>query len=340
MQKLTILYHIPNPSATGADRWIYEGWRDAFVDLGHRFHEFTEYDDLWEKLEETKPDIFWTAYNMFDLVRRRDELKRIRSKGVRIFMRLDWPRKKDEVQVIREHEVADVYFDEREPESMREFERATGRKFHTVANAANKLLHYPGHFVEKYDYDIVYLGAKLPLKKWFFDNVLMPLTKRYRVGIFGPYWTVKDNILRAGTKLLRKVRFKAGVDFLNNRRILIPADEENLLYSSAKICLNFHEREEDGSQPHYILNQRTFKIPACGGFQICDHVPAIRKYFAEDEVVTAVYDPRDWFEKIEYFLEHEEERRRIQRKGTKRALKDHTYHNRVERILSLYRELQ
>src|SRR5207248_8747832 len=58
-----------------------------------------------------------------------------------------------------------------------------------------------------------------------------------------------------------------------------------LYYSSAKICLNFHEREPDGSQPHYIVNQRTFKIPACGGFQMCDEVPAIRKYFSDSEIV-------------------------------------------------------
>lgn len=335
-EKPSILYHIPNPKGTGADRWIYEGWRDAFIDMGYGFHTLTQYDNIGDKLRECRPDIFWTAYNIFDLVERRKELKAMRASGVRVFMRVDWPRTSAEIEVIKSGDGADLYFDEREQESMREFSKVTGKPYHTVPNAANKLFHYPGAFTEKYDYDIAYLGAKLPMKKWFFDEVLLPLTKKYKVGIFGPYWTFKDNLLRAGSKFCGKVGFRTGVDFLNSQRILVPNEEENLLYSSAKISLNFHEREADGSQPHYILNQRTFKIPACGGFQICDEVPAVRKYFKEDELITAAYDADDWFEKIEYYLNNEKERRAIQKKGTERALRDHTYHNRIKMVMKLY----
>ena len=91
--------------------------------------------------------------------------------------------------------------------------------------------------------------------------------------------------------------------------------------------MNFHEREPDGSQPHHILNQRTFKIPACGGFEICDNVTALRRYFTENEMVTAGINAKDWRKKIDYYLENEEERIMIQRAGTRRALKNHTYHN-------------
>lgn len=335
---MKILYHILYPSCTSA-RWIYEGWRDAFKDLGHEFLELTASDSLEKKITEIKPDIFWTAYNLIDVVKQKAVLKWIRSKGIKIFMRMDWPRTREEIEVIKKEDIVDAYFDEREPESMMEFEKQTGRKFYPVANAANKFLHKPAIPVQKYQYDIVYLGAKLPQKKWFFDNILFPLTKRYEVGIFGPCWTLKDNLLRIGVKLGREINFKAGVDICNKYRITIPPEEENQLYSSAKICLNFHEREDDGSQPHYILNQRTFKISACGGFQICDYVPALRKYFNEDEVVMAK-DKDDWFEKIDYFLAHDDERRRIQIKGTERALKEHTYHNRVDMILNLFKSLK
>jgi len=333
---MKILYYIPYPHSTGADHWIYEGWKGAFKDLGHEFFEATDYDDLKAKVELTNPDIFFVA-NLCDIVLKHSEtLKWIRNKGIKIFLIVYWPLKKEEVKIIKEEEIADIYFGEREPESMVEFEKLTGRKYVLIPNAANKLLHFPTKPVKKYQYDVVYLGAKLPHKKWFTNNVLFPLTKKYNVGIFGPYWTLKDNLLRAGQKICRKIRFVKGADFFNKFRIIIPPEEENQLYSSAKICLNFHEREADGSQPHYILNQRTFKIPACGGFEICDYVPALRKYFFEDEVVMAALDPKDWFEKIDYYLTHEEERRKIQEKGTIRALKDHTYHNRVKQVVDLY----
>lgn len=339
-KKPTILYHIPNPRGTGADRWIYEGWRDAFIDMGYDFFELTAFDDLSQKIQSINPDIFMSAVNLIDFERNISILREMRSKGTKFLLWVHWPLVKECEQAesyLLNEDLVDVFFGEREPQGMGDFEARTRKQYNVIANAANKKLHFPASPVEKYQYDIVYLGAKLPMKKWFFDEVLLPLTKKYKVGIFGPYWTVKDNILRAGSKLCGKVKFRYAADILNRRRILIPADEENLLYSSAKISLNFHEREADGSQPHYILNQRTFKIPACGGFQICDEVPAIRNYFEDNEVVTASYDAKDWFEKIYFYLNNEKERRMIQEKGTRRALKEHTYHNRVELLIKLCR---
>jgi len=327
---MKVLYYIPHLKTTGADRWIYEGWKYAFEDCGHEFFELTDYDDFRNKVQAVQPDILFVT-NLADMVTRHHKfLTWVRRRGTKVFLTVYWPLRTEEVQIIRQYDVADVYFGEREPESMAEFEKTTGRRYYLIPNAANKLLHFPTQPVEKYQYDIVYLGAMLPKKKWFFDNVLLPLRKRYKVGIFGPYWTIRDNLLRAGQKLCRKVKFKAGSDFFNKLRIVIPSGEENQLYSSAKICLNFHEREPDGSQPHYIVNQRAFKIPACGGFQICDYVPALRRYFAEDEVVMAGLNAQKWFEKIDYYLTHDAERERIRQNGICRALRDHTYHARVK----------
>jgi len=334
---MKILYHILHTNTTGADRWIYEGWKDAWQELGHQFYEFKEGDNLTEKIDRIKPDIFWTAYNITKIDRQKNLLKKIRQKRTKIFFFVDSLLNKEEFEIIKKEEIADIYIGEREPESMKEFEKLTGRKYHLIPNAADKKIHFPASPVKKYEYDIVYLGAKLPKKKWFFDNVLIPLTKKYKVGIFGPYWTIKDNFLRAAQKICKKIRFRLGVRFFNSFRIVIPPEEENLLYSSAKISLNFHEREPDGSQPHHILNQRTFKIPACGGFELCDYVPALRKYFTENEVIIARLDANDWFEKIDYYLKHDKKRVAIQNAGTKRALKDHTYCNRVKQVINLYK---
>jgi len=336
---MKILYYIPYPNATGADRWAYEGWKHAFGDLGHEFFIATEYDNLKNKAIETRADIFFVA-NLADIIlKHKEDLKFMRQRGIKIFLTVYLPLREKELEIIKDENIVDVYFGEREPESMKEFEKKTGRKYCLIPNAADKKFHFPTKPIAKYQYDIVYLGAKLPKKKWFFENVLIPLTKKYKVGIFGPYWTLKDNLLRLGQKICRKIRFVKDADFFNKFRIVIPLEEENQLYSSAKISLNFHERENDGSQPHYVLNQRTFKIPACGGFEICDYVPALRKYFIEDEVIMAALYPKDWFEKIDYYLTHEEERRKIQQKGTSRALRDHTYHNRVNQVIELYKSL-
>jgi spore maturation protein CgeB len=338
---MKILYHIPYTETTRAERWIYEGWKNAWQELNHQFYEFKDGDNLAKKVDKIKPDIFWTAHNLINIANEKQKnlLKKIRQKGPKIFFMVDGSLSNKEIEIIKNEEIADIYFGERELDSIKKFKELTGKKYYLIPNAADKKYHFPVSSIKKYEYDIVYLGAKLPKKKWFFDNVLIPLTKKCKVGIFGPYWTTKDNLLRAAQKICKKIKFSAGVNFLNSFRIVIPSEEENLLYSSAKISLNFHEREPDGSQPHHILNQRTFKIPACGGFQICDYVPALQKYFTENEVVTAQLSTTDWFKKIDYYLTHDKERIKIQKAGTERALRDHTYLNRVKQVIGLYENI-
>lgn len=337
-----ILYHIPYPSDTGAERWIYEGWKDAFIDLGHQFYEYTAFDDLEKKAAEIKPDIFMTAVNIINLKKNSAILKKLRQAGTKVYMWIHWPLafscKEAEDYILKEN-LVDVYFGEREIEGMSDFVEKTGHLYHVIPNAANKRLHKPAQFNPKYDYDIVYLGAKLPMKQWFFKNVLIPLSKKYKVGIFGPYWTLKDNFYRATVKAFKKMHFKSGISYINQKRIQIPDDEENQLYSSAKIALNFHERDHDGVQSHIIVNQRAFKIPACGGFQICDTVSGFRNYFNSDEVITAKLDPLEWYKLIDYYLHNDKEREQIRENGIAKALSEHTYHNRVEQVMSLYNQL-
>jgi len=338
-----ILYHIPYPSSTGAERWIYEGWRDAFEDMGHQCHPLTAFDSLENKVEIVRPDIFMTAVNIIDFSKQAKTLKRLREQGIKIFMWVHWPLvpscRLAEPFLLSEN-LVDIYFGEREPEGMADFEEKIGKKYHVIPNAANKKLHYQVKAAEKYDYDLVYLGAKLPMKQWFFENILIPLSKKYRVGIFGPYWTVKDNVYRGIVKSFQYIRFEKGISYVNKLRIQVPPEEENLLYSSAKIALNFHERDEDCMQSHKIVNQRTFKIPACGGFQLCDDATGIRRYFNEDELVTVKPIKSEWLDTIEYYLNRPEEREKIRLQGNRRARNEHTYHNRVEQLLTLYQSVK
>ena len=339
---MKILYHIPYPKALGADRWIYEGWRDAFVDSGHEFFEITANDSIKDKIQNIEPHIFMSAMNILDIDQDVPIIQKARRNGMKLFLWIHWP-PEDGLEawnaLLKKEDMADVYFGEREPEGMYDFIQATDKSYHVIANAANKKIHFPTESSKKYEYDIVFLGANLKKKQQLFSEILKPLSKKYNVGLFGPGWTLKDKILRVVQKFMRMLGMTSLSNWVNQLRITIPVNEERELYSSAKISLNFHEREPDGSQPHYILNQRTFKIPACGGFEICDDVPALRRYFKENELVMATMDPQDWFSKIEHYITHDEERNKIIIKGTDRALRDHTYHNRVAQVLDLYNKL-
>lgn len=334
-----ILYHIPYPHGIGADRWIYEGWKAGFEAVGHDFFILQRGEDIRTRAGEVRPDVFFTAINIIDPHNASNALQEMRARGTKVFLWVHWPLEHGvhpaAAEMLRRYDVADVYFGEREPEQMGAFAQETGKAYQVIPHAAHPGWHLPTARVARYAYDVVYLGANLRKKRWFARRVLEPLRKRYRVGVFGPGWTLGDHVLRAGSGGLRKARVHRLAGWIDRRRLTIPAAEENALYSSAKIALNFHEREDDGSQPHYIVNQRTFKIPACGGFQICDDVPAIRKYFTEREVVLAGLDAGEWLETIDYYLVHDREREEIRAAGTRRAQRDHLYTHRVALALRL-----
>ncbi|WP_447974982.1 CgeB family protein [Nitrospira sp. Kam-Ns4a] len=336
---MRVAYHIPHPGGVGADRWICDAWREGFQRLGHEFVVVSSLGELAETRAAQTPTLLFTAINLLDSESWVPALHRLRKAGTKVLLWVHWPLvpsvDRRLADILKHDDIADVYFGERESEQMAQFEAETGKKYHVIANAANPALHFPAKPTAKYQYDLVYLGANLKHKRWFAENVLRPLKARYRIGLFGPGWTARDQVLRAISKASRHAGFTGVARLVDRRRITVPPEEENVLYSSAKICLNFHEREPDGSQPHYIVNQRTFKIPACGGFQICDDVPAIRKYFADDEIVLASLDAREWHDKIEYYLAHDDERRQIQAKGTRRALQEHLSTHRVRQVLSL-----
>lgn len=336
---MRILYHIDYLKGLGADRWIYEGFKYAFEDKGHEVFPLTENDDIEEKLQEIKPHIFIAHQSQMN-DKNFEIFKQARNNGVKIFQQVDFhifndPKKLEFVK----QGIGDIYWDEADEERMEKlgFSRITGYKFYEIPNAANIKYNFPTQPVEKYKCDIVFLGAYMPEKKEGFKRMLYPLMKKYDVKLYGPGWTFRDNFLRGIGKIARKFDAVSLADFVNKKRITIPQEDENKLYASAKICINFHVRGKDGVD-YALVNERAFKIPASGGFQISDYIPTLMKYFNEDEVIMA-QDEKDWFDKIDFFMKNNQERIRIQKNGTNRALKDHTYHNRVDKIISIYNSI-
>lgn len=334
---MRILIHINFINSLGADRWIGSGYKDAFEDLGHQVFWLSSSDDLKKRIGEIKPDILFIGMERFTY-KNVPILKRARKNGTKIVLSVDsfFEENKEVTEVLTKYNLANLYRGETEGEWMKRFTEITGKSYVTTPNAAHHRYHFPAKPNKKYDCDITFLGANLPLKRKVFEQLLSPLKKKYRVKIYGPGWTLKDNFLRLSGYTARKFGLRRLNEWINRRRITVPVEEENQLYSSAKISVNLHEERRGRARNHVFLNERTFKIPACGGFEICDFVPGnvLQRYFNEDEVVMA-YDSKDWFSKIDYYMNNEKERRLIQEKGTKRALRDHTYLNRVKQIIHL-----
>lgn len=325
---MKILYQIVYIKGMGDDRFTYEGYRDAFEDLGHKVFVYTEKDNLQETLDKVKPDVFILDGIYLRLPEEAMLLAEWRRKGMKVIFH--GAITKQIVNVINQYQMLDQYFAEIDPiEEFPNFPKNLFTKMHWLA--ASRKYHFPTALVEKYKCDICFVGANLPKKKEAFKKLLIPLFKKYHVKVYGVDWDWLEKYFLHPLAVIER-RFGLGgliAKIRLNRQV--PVEDENKVYSSAKICLNITE-----SHPGITLktiNARTFKIPASGGFEICDYVPQLREFFTEDEVVMPLNEKK-WFEKIDYYLKNKDARKKIQVKGTERALCEHTFHSRVKQILS------
>lgn len=100
----------------------------------------------------------------------------------------------------------------------------------------------------------------------------------------------------------------------------------NLSNSSWNIHTLFRGRQQ--------IKARNFEIPGCGGFLLTNRVEHLERYYRIGEEVACFTGTRDLLRKIRYFLEHEDERKGIARRGYERTLRDHTYEHRFNELFA------
>lgn len=341
--KVRVLYNIPSLETVYAARWIYEGYKNAFTSEGHHFKPLTSNDNLKIILDSFKPNIFITSLNPYtrkflDL----ELLKIYRKKGLIMFNQISsWKKTNNQfggggieldreyVKLIKNGFAGDVLFNwlQQDDPCMDGFKKATGYPFYTILMAADATQYYYD-FDKKYQSKISFVGNCLPDKREFFKKHLYPLMKKYDVKIYGADWTRTSRLLG----YVQKAGQFFNIELLKHVR-KVPLLEDRKVYSSSIINLNIHENHQRkfGSD----FNERTFKIIASGGFEICDNVKVLRKYFNEKELIVSE-NTKDWFQKIEYYLKYPEKRIPIIEAGKKKILSEHTYYNRVKQIIGIY----
>jgi spore maturation protein CgeB len=112
------------------------------------------------------------------------------------------------------------------------------------------------------------------------------------------------------------------------------ADEMVRIFAGTKINLNVHSAEHVHGldpEPDYV-NPRTFELAACQAFQLVDRRTPLPDLFAGDEIeaFSSVSELRGL---IVRYLADEEARRTVATRARARALAEHTYSHRMERVL-------
>lgn len=350
---MKILYQIPSLATIYAGRTIYYGYKNAFEDLGHQFMPLTADDDMDAVMDEFLPDIFITGLNSHSL-RYLDfeKLKKHRQRGMKVLVNIPFWRSplskmrvneapslkdnKELLSLVKSGRLGDAYYNvcEQGDWRMDGFEKTVGRPYHTVPLAADRIVLEGAEFDPAFKSDIVYIGTNLPEKRQFFKEYVDPIRSRYNVKLYGQDWTAFDR----GLGWVQRFGQYFNIHPLAQiRKPKLKLEQEGIIYASTAIAINVHEeyQKKFGGD----CNERTFKIPFCHGFEITDDVACISKYFIENEEMVIAHSKNDWLEKVNYFMDKPDQRQSIIEAGRARVVKDHTYHNRAEKMMAICKAL-
>jgi spore maturation protein CgeB len=111
----------------------------------------------------------------------------------------------------------------------------------------------------------------------------------------------------------------------------IPFKETLEVLKKSKISLNSMPFFKNGT------HERIFTGTACGNLVVTTDNLWIREHYSEGEELL-LYQPKHWEEideKVDYYLNREEERVQIAKKGREKTLQNHTWDHRVAQLLEV-----
>lgn len=159
-----------------------------------------------------------------------------------------------------------------------------------------------------FDYDVIFVGSKG----------------------YHPEYPYRPKLVNALRELYGKRFLHVGGDGDTG---VVRGDKLNRIYARSKIAIG-DTLNINFNYPYYS-SDRLFESTGRGGFTIYPNILGLDAFF-EDKKEIVFYDHgslRDLKEKIDYYLEHDEERESIRMAGHERAKREHTYKNRWQTIL-------
>jgi spore maturation protein CgeB len=107
-------------------------------------------------------------------------------------------------------------------------------------------------------------------------------------------------------------------------------DMFRVLYSS-RIALNRHIRVAGD----YANNMRLYEATGVGALVLTEERLNLDELFVPGNEVVTYTTEDELVERIDYYLQHDDERRSIAEAGQRRTLSEHTHRHRLERVLEL-----
>jgi spore maturation protein CgeB len=158
-------------------------------------------------------------------------------------------------------------------------------------------------FAHQRDIDVLFIGAPHLNKMPLLAKVKKALGRRCILrGIATWKHNLYFNVMHGFPGWVRPVRFE---DYVR-------------LYQRTRIGFNVHNRGD-----YTVGSYRLFELPANGVMQISDGGTYLDAFFKSGEEIVGYRGADDLIDKIRHYLDHDDERVAIARKGYRRVLRDH-----------------
>ncbi len=179
-----------------------------------------------------------------------------------------------------------------------------GAKHISIPLAANPLKHYPVKNLKEYDWGIVTnnsdLGARIDLTMRYTGNII----KKYKGLIKGYNWG--DGI--------EPIQQSEISDFL----------------SHVRICPN--PRVDSAMKYPTEIGGKVYELGAMGVFQIVSRTPALKRYYNDTELVSALNE-KEFQELFDYYIDKPQMRYNFQINALKKTFVENTYFHRIIRLV-------
>ena len=196
-----------------------------------------------------------------------------------------------------------------------EWEALGVRRALWLPDGADRDLDRPAEYAEKFACDVAFIGrAVSPGNDLSRPELLMRLAQRFHVRVWGQSWDRWARELNwDGTTVY-------GRDFAR-------------VCASARIVIDIKPRMWQPSMGVYASNRLVRQL-ACNGFSLTRGTAENKQLFRDHEHCAWYDTAEEAIEKIEYYLMHDDERRRIAAAGAELVHRYHMLDNRVHNLLT------
>ncbi|MBD5450586.1 MAG: glycosyltransferase [Lachnospiraceae bacterium] len=109
---------------------------------------------------------------------------------------------------------------------------------------------------------------------------------------------------------------------------VMPGKAAGQVYAGSKINLNISLKGMEGGTPLRIMD-----IMAAGGFVLSSYCAETAELFEEDQEIVMFKTPEELKDKVDYYLCHDRERKRIAEAGYKKVLACYTYEKKLKQLI-------